>query len=45
MNDAIVKSSRYEDAFQTYTDVNCHIADTCIGLMDSTVPVEAVVRG
>lgn len=45
MNDAIVKSSRYEDAFQTYTDVNYHIADTCISLMDSIGLMEVLVRG
>ncbi|MBQ3734599.1 MAG: hypothetical protein II859_11640 [Bacteroidales bacterium] len=43
MNDAILKFRRYEDASLAYTGVNRHAADTRIGLMDSTVPVEAVV--
>ena len=43
MNDAIQKFRRYEDAFLAYTGVNRHASDTRIGLMDSTVPVEAVV--
>lgn len=44
MNDAILKFHRYEDASLAYTGVNRHAADTRIGLMDSAVPVEAVVR-
>ena len=41
MNDAILKFRRYEDASLAYTGVNRHVSDTRIGLMDSTVPVEA----
>lgn len=43
MNDAILKFRRYEDASLAYTGVNRHASDTRIGLMDSTVPVEAEV--
>jgi hypothetical protein len=43
MNDAILKFRRYEDASLAYTGVNRHAASSRIGLMDSTVPVEAVV--
>ena len=43
MNDAILKFRRYEDASLAYTGVNRHAADTRIGLMDSTVPIEAMV--
>ncbi|KWW31246.1 MAG: putative restriction enzyme [bacterium P3] len=41
MNDAILKFRRYEDASLAYTGVNRHTSDTRIGLMDSTVPIEA----
>ena len=44
MNDAILKFRRYEDASLSYTGVNRHAADTRIGLMDSTVPIEALVN-
>ena len=44
MNDAILKFRRYEDASLAYTGVNRHASDTRIGLMDSTVPIEALVR-
>ena len=44
MNDAILKFRRYEDASLAYTGVNRHATDTRIGLMDSTVPIEALVR-
>ncbi len=43
MNDAILKFRRYEDASLAYTGVNRHATDTRIGLMDSTVPIEALV--
>ena len=43
MNDAILKFRRYEDASLAYTGVNRHAMDTRIGLMDSTVPIEALV--
>ncbi|MDY6346986.1 MAG: restriction endonuclease [Bacteroidales bacterium] len=43
MNDAILKFRRYEDASLAYTGVNRHASDTRIGLMDSTVPIEAIV--
>lgn len=43
MNDAILKFRRYEDASLAYTGVNRHATDTRIGLMDSTVPVEALL--
>ena len=43
MNDAILKFRRYEDASLSYTGVNRHASDTRIGLMDSTVPIEAIV--
>ena len=42
MNDAILKFRRYEDASLAYTGVNRHATDTRIGLMDSTVPIEAI---
>ena len=43
MNDAILKFRRYEDASLAYTGVNRHAADTRVGLMDSTVPIEALL--
>ena len=43
MNDAILKFRRYEDASLTYTGVNRHESDTRIGLMNSTVPIEALL--
>ncbi len=43
MNDAILKFRRYEDASLAYTGVNRHAADTRIGLMDSTVQIEALL--
>lgn len=43
MNDAILKFRRYEDASLTYTGVNKHSEDKRIGLMDSTIPVEALL--
>ena len=43
MNDAILKFRRYEDASLTYTGVNRHASDTRIGMMDSTVPIEAII--
>ncbi len=43
MNDAILKFRRYEDASLAYTGVNRHAADTRVGLMDSTVPVETLI--
>ena len=43
MNDAILKFRRYEDASLTYTGVNRHASDTIIGLMNSTVPIEALL--
>ncbi len=43
MNDAILKFRRYEDASLEYTGVNRHSSDTRIGLMDSTVPIEAML--
>ena len=42
MNDAILKFRRYEDASLAYTGVNRHASDTRVGLMDSSVPVEAL---
>ena len=42
MNDAILKFRRYEDASLAYTGVNRHEDDTRIGLMDSSVPIEAL---
>lgn len=42
MNDAILKFRRYEDASLAYTGVNRHATDTRIGLMDSSVPIEAI---
>ncbi len=42
MNDAILKFRRYEDASLAYTGVNRHATDTKIGLMDSSVPIEAL---
>ena len=44
MNDAILKFRRYEDASLTYTGVNRHESDTRIGLMNSTVPIEAMLN-
>ena len=44
MNDAILKFRRYEDASLEYTGINRHAADIRIGLMDSTVPIEAMLR-
>jgi len=43
MNDAILKYRRYEDASLEYTGVNKHSEDKRIGLMDSTVPIEALL--
>jgi hypothetical protein len=43
MNDAILKFRRYEDASLEYTGVNRHASDSRIGLMDSTVPIEAML--
>ena len=43
MNDAILKFRRYEDASLEYTGVNRHSEDKRIGLMDSTVPIEALL--
>ena len=43
MNDAILKFRRYEDASLEYTGLNRHASDTRIGLMDSTVPIEAML--
>ncbi|MCR5064725.1 MAG: restriction endonuclease [Bacteroidales bacterium] len=43
MNDAILKFRRYEDASLAYTGVNRHASDTRVGLMDSSVPVEALL--
>jgi hypothetical protein len=43
MNDAILKFRRYEDASLAYTGVNRHAGDTRIGLMDSSVTIEAIV--
>ena len=43
MNDAILKFRRYEDASLAYTGVNRHASDNRIGLMDSTVPIEALL--
>ena len=45
MNDAILKFRRYEDASLAYTGVSRHASGTRIGLMDSTVPVVALVGG
>ncbi len=42
MNDAILKFRRYEDASLSYTGVNRHASETRIGLMDSSVPIEAL---
>ena len=44
MNDAILKFRRYEETSLSYTGLFRHTVSTSIGLMDSTVPVEAVVR-
>ncbi|MBQ6101076.1 MAG: hypothetical protein IJK36_01580 [Bacteroidales bacterium] len=35
---------RYEDASLEYTGINRHASDTRIGLMDSTVPIEAMLE-
>lgn len=43
MNDAIMKFRRYEDASLAYTASTRHASGTRIGLMDSTVPIEAIV--
>jgi len=43
MNDAILKFRRYEDASLAYTGVNRHASDTRIGLMNSSIPVEALL--
>ncbi len=43
MNDAILKFRRYEDSSLEYTGVNKHSEDKRIGLMDSTVPIEALL--
>ena len=42
MNDAILKFRRYEDASLAYTGVNRHASETRIGLMDSSMPIEAL---
>ncbi|MBR3101548.1 MAG: restriction endonuclease, partial [Muribaculaceae bacterium] len=44
MNDAILKFRRYEDASLEYTGINRHSSATRIGLMDSTVPIEAMLN-
>ena len=46
MNDAILKFRRYEDASLEYTGINRHATATAtrIGLMDSTVPIEAMLN-
>ncbi|MBQ2510861.1 MAG: restriction endonuclease, partial [Bacteroidales bacterium] len=44
MNDAILKFRRYEDASLVYTGMNRHASDTRIGLMDSTVPIAAILE-
>ena len=44
INDAILKFRRYEDASLEYTGVNRHSEDKRIGLMDSTVPIEAMLE-
>ena len=44
MNDVILKFRCYEDASLEYTGVNRHASDTRIGLMDSTVPIEAMLE-
>ena len=38
------KFHRYEDASLEYTGLNRHASDTRIGLMDSTVPIEAMLE-
>ena len=43
MNDTILKFRRYEDASLAYTGVNRHASATRVGLMDSTVPIEALL--
>ena len=45
MNHIILKFRRYEDASLSYTASNRHASDTRVGLMDSTVPIEAMVGG
>ena len=40
-----MSNRRYEDASLSYTGVNRHASDARIGLMDSTVPIEALVNG
>ena len=45
MNHIILEFRRYEDASLVYAASNRHASDTRIGLMDSTVPVEAMVCG
>ena len=45
MNDAILKFRRYEDAPLAYTAPTRHASCTRIRLMDSAVPVEAMVGG
>lgn len=42
MNDAILKFRRYEDSSLAYTGVNRHEDDTRIGLMNSSIPIEAM---
>ena len=39
----VIPDRRYEDASLEYTGVNRHATDTRIGLMDSTVPIEAML--
>ena len=43
MKHIVLEFRRYEDASLSYTGVNRHASDTRIGLMDSTVPIEAIV--
>ena len=43
MNDSILKFRRYEDVSLAYTSVNRQTSDIRIGLMDSIVPIEALV--
>ena len=45
MNHIILKFRHYEDASLAYTSSNRHTSGTRIGLMDCTVPVEAMVSG
>ena len=45
MNDAILKFRRYEDAPLSHTASTRHASGTRIGLVDNTVPGEAMVGG